>query len=150
MSRWTPCKRNDFVRRVRKFGFQGPFSGTRHQFMVYGQQRLTVPSNAEYTVPQLRMLIGEIEGILGSKTRAAEFEKAQTLRYPLPHPPCATRYGNLERPDVSANCVAGKPGRGQAQTTASELPDGPAAARRHRKGHSAGVLYSFSRVCSMR
>ena len=67
MSRWTPCKRNDFVRRARKLGFQGPFSGTRHQFVVYGQQRLSVPSNAEYSVPQLRMLIGEIEGILGSK-----------------------------------------------------------------------------------
>lgn len=67
MSRWTPCKRNDFVRRVRKLGFEGPFSGARHQFMVYRQQRFTIPSNAEYSVPQLRMLIGEIEGILGSE-----------------------------------------------------------------------------------
>ena len=65
MSRWTPCKRSDFVRRVSKLGFEGPFSGTRHQFMVYRQNRLAIPSNSEYSVPQLRMLIREIEGITG-------------------------------------------------------------------------------------
>jgi len=67
MSRWTPCKRPDFVRRLRKLGFDGPYSGTRHQFMVFGQHRLTVPSNSEYSVPQLRMLIEEVEGIIGRK-----------------------------------------------------------------------------------
>ena len=65
MSRWTPCKRTDFVRRMRKMGFEGPFSGTRHQFMVFSQHRLTIPSNAEYSVPQLRMLVREIESIVG-------------------------------------------------------------------------------------
>jgi hypothetical protein len=46
-------------------GFDGPYSGTRHQFMIYSQKRLAVPSNAEYSVPQLRMLIREVETILG-------------------------------------------------------------------------------------
>jgi hypothetical protein len=64
MSRWTPCKRNDFIRRLRKVGFEGPFSGTRHQFMVYEQHRLTIPSNSEYSVPQLRMMLREIEMII--------------------------------------------------------------------------------------
>lgn len=64
MSRWTPCKRNEFVRRLRKLGFEGPFSGTRHQFMVHQQSRLTIPSNAEYSVPQLRMMIREVETVL--------------------------------------------------------------------------------------
>jgi hypothetical protein len=32
--------------------------------MVYEQYRLAIPSNAEYSVPQLRMLIQEVEGIL--------------------------------------------------------------------------------------
>ncbi|MEH2210617.1 hypothetical protein [Nostoc sp.] len=32
--------------------------------MVYGQHRLTIPSNDEYSVPQLRMMIGEVEMIL--------------------------------------------------------------------------------------
>lgn len=67
MSRWTPCKRGDFIRRVHKLGFEGPFSGSRHQFMVFQQHRLAIPSNAEYSVPQLRMLIREVEGIVGSE-----------------------------------------------------------------------------------
>lgn len=64
MSRWIPCKRNDFIKRLRKLGFEGPYSGTRHQFMIYEQHRLTVPSNTEYSVPQLRMMIREVEAIL--------------------------------------------------------------------------------------
>ena len=65
MSRWSPCKRGDFIRRVHKIGFEGPFSGTRHQFMLFQQHRLTIPSNSEYSVPQLRVLIREVEGIIG-------------------------------------------------------------------------------------
>jgi hypothetical protein len=45
-------------------GFEGPFSGTRHQFMVHEQHRLTIPSNSEYSVPQLRMMLREIEPII--------------------------------------------------------------------------------------
>jgi hypothetical protein len=33
--------------------------------MVYGQQRLAIPSNAEYSMPQLRMMIREVEEIMG-------------------------------------------------------------------------------------
>ena len=72
MSRWTPSSRRDFIRRLRKLGFDGPYSGTRHQFMVYEQYRLAIPSNAEYSVPQLRMLIQEVEGILGREVSMDE------------------------------------------------------------------------------
>ncbi|HEX5084592.1 MAG TPA: type II toxin-antitoxin system HicA family toxin, partial [Blastocatellia bacterium] len=54
----------EFIRRLRKLGFDGPYYGTRHQFMVYQQHRLTIPSNQEYSVPQLRMMIRELEQIL--------------------------------------------------------------------------------------
>ncbi|MGB3459875.1 MAG: type II toxin-antitoxin system HicA family toxin [Halobacteriota archaeon] len=70
MSRWVPCKRRDFIQRLRKLGFEGPFSGTRHQFMVYEKHRLAIPSNAEYSVPQLRMMIREVEGIRGREITA--------------------------------------------------------------------------------
>ena len=73
MSRWTPCKRNEFIRRLRKLGFDGPYSGTRHQFMVYQQNRLTIPSNQEYSVPQLRMMIREVEEILGRSITVEEW-----------------------------------------------------------------------------
>jgi predicted RNA binding protein YcfA (HicA-like mRNA interferase family) len=73
MSRWTPCKKNDFIRRLRKLGFDGPYSGARHQFMVYQQHRLTVPSNSEYSISQLRMMIRELEAILGRSVSADEW-----------------------------------------------------------------------------
>ena len=64
MSQWTPCKRRDFIRKLRKLGFDGPFSGKRHQFMVYENHRLAIPNVAEYSVPQLRMLLKEVERLL--------------------------------------------------------------------------------------
>ena len=73
MSRWTPCKRSEFIRRLRKLGFDGPYSGTRHQFMVYQQHRLTTPSNQEYSVQQLRMMIRELEDILGRSVTIEEW-----------------------------------------------------------------------------
>ncbi len=65
MSRWNPCRRGEFVRRLRRLGFEGLYSGAKHQFMLYRQHRLTVPSNAEYSVPQLRMMLREVEAIVG-------------------------------------------------------------------------------------
>jgi len=73
MSRWTPCKRNEFVRRLRKLDFHGPFSGTRHQFMIYQQHRLAIPSNQEYSVPQLRIMIREVEDIIGRSINMKEW-----------------------------------------------------------------------------
>ncbi|HEY9691858.1 MAG TPA: hypothetical protein V6D15_06620 [Oculatellaceae cyanobacterium] len=64
MSRWIPCKRRDFTQKLRRLGFDGPFSGTKHQFMTYEQYRLAIPSNEEYSVPQLRMMLREVEDIL--------------------------------------------------------------------------------------
>lgn len=64
MSRWQPCKRRDFIKRLRQLDFDGPYSGTHHQFMVYENYRLTIPSSTEYSVPQLRMMLNEVEGII--------------------------------------------------------------------------------------
>ena len=64
MNQWQPCKRRIFIKRLRKSGFEGPYSGTRHQFMVYENHRLSIPSNSEYSVPQLRMIINEVEAII--------------------------------------------------------------------------------------
>jgi hypothetical protein len=75
MSRWSPCKRRDFIRRLRKLGFDGPYSGTRHQFMIYEQHRLAIPSNAEYSVPQLRMMIREVEAIIDREITVNEWNR---------------------------------------------------------------------------
>ncbi len=76
MSPWKPCKRRDFYPGgLWKLGFDGPYSGTRHQFMIYGQNRMVIPSNAEYSVPQLRMMIREVEGILNRDITVDEWNK---------------------------------------------------------------------------
>ena len=75
MSRWTPCRRREFIRRLRQLGFDGPFSGTRHQFMLYQARRLAIPSNAEYSVPQLRVMIWEVEEIIGREITLVEWNR---------------------------------------------------------------------------
>lgn len=74
MSRWQPCKRRDFIKRIRQLGFEGPYSGTRHQFMVYENHRLAIPSNSEYSVPQLRMMLNEIKAILDRSVTTDEWD----------------------------------------------------------------------------
>jgi hypothetical protein len=41
--------------------------------MTYGAHRLAIPSNAEYSTPQLRMMIAEVEGIIGRPLTAWEW-----------------------------------------------------------------------------
>ncbi len=74
MSRWTPCKRREFIRRLRTLGFDGPFSGARHQFLVYKMNRLTIPSNEEYSIPQLRMMLREAASMLDREISLKEWD----------------------------------------------------------------------------
>ena len=73
MSRWNPCSRSEFIRRLRKLGFDGPFPGRRHHRVDYQGRRLILPSNSEYSVGQLRMLIRQVEERIGSEITAAEW-----------------------------------------------------------------------------
>lgn len=61
MPSWSPCKRRDFIAKLKALGFSAPEPGGRHWFMRHGSFTLTLPSNAEYSVPQLRMLLREVE-----------------------------------------------------------------------------------------
>jgi hypothetical protein len=62
------------MRRLQNLGFEGPYSGTRHEFMVFEKHRISIPSNAEYSVPQLKMMLKELESITGRKISAEEWE----------------------------------------------------------------------------
>ena len=75
MSRLNPCKRRDFIKKLRKLGFDQPRSGTRHEFMIYQQYRLTIPSNSEYSVPQLKMMIKEVENIMSREITIDEWNE---------------------------------------------------------------------------
>jgi len=56
-------------------GFDGPFSGARHQFLVYQQNRLTIPSNEEYSVPQLRMMLREASTIINKEITLEQWSR---------------------------------------------------------------------------
>ena len=73
MSQWQPCKRRVFIRRLRQLGFDGPYSGTRHQFMVYSNHRMSIPSDLEYSVPKLRMMLNEAETIIDRSISSDEW-----------------------------------------------------------------------------
>ena len=75
MSRWRPCRRRVLVSKLRALGFDGPFSGAKHQFMIFGDQRLAIPSNAEYSIPQLRFMMREIEALLGRRILLQEWDR---------------------------------------------------------------------------
>lgn len=47
MPRFGPIKRDDFIRYLRSLGFEGPFSGTKHQFMIKKELRLRIPNPHE-------------------------------------------------------------------------------------------------------
>jgi predicted RNA binding protein YcfA (HicA-like mRNA interferase family) len=74
MAAWRPLKRREFVRKLRGLGFDGPFSGTHHQFMVLKQHRQTIPTNSEFSVPQIRMLLRQVESILERKLALDEWD----------------------------------------------------------------------------
>ena len=73
MSNWSPCKRKEFIKRLRGLGFEGIYSGTKHQFMLFGNNRLTIPSNNEYSVPQLKLMLREVEEIIERKITVEEW-----------------------------------------------------------------------------
>jgi hypothetical protein len=58
---------------LRRLGFDGPYSGSKHQFLVFEHHRLTVPSNSEYSVPQLKMMLREAADIIGRDIEAEEW-----------------------------------------------------------------------------
>jgi hypothetical protein len=43
--------------------------------MVHGLHRLTISSNSEYSVPQLRMMLREVEVIIGRTITVDEWNK---------------------------------------------------------------------------
>ena len=59
---------------MRLLGFDGPFVGGRHHFVVYGTYRLPILSYAEYSVAQLHILLREVENILGRSLTLEEWQ----------------------------------------------------------------------------
>jgi len=75
MVKWMPCKRRDFIKKLRKLGFEPPEPGGRHHYMRYGTYTLTLPSNKEYSVPQIKMLLNEIERGINKKISLQQWDE---------------------------------------------------------------------------
>lgn len=44
MPKITPCSRTELVRKLKTLGFDGPFSGGKHNYMQKGSYRQTIPN----------------------------------------------------------------------------------------------------------
>ncbi len=44
MPPFGPIKRRKLVQNLRKLGFEGPYSGGNHQFMIKGDLKLAIPN----------------------------------------------------------------------------------------------------------
>jgi len=74
MGKWRPYKRRDFIKKLKKLGFGSPEPGGRHFYMRHGDYTLTLPNNKEYSVPQIKMLINEIENGIERKISIRDWE----------------------------------------------------------------------------
>ena len=75
MGKWKPCKRKNFIKKLKKLGFGSPEPGGRHFYMRHHTYTLTLPNNKEYSVPQIKMLINEIENGIGKKISIGEWDR---------------------------------------------------------------------------
>jgi len=44
MPPFGPIKRQDLIRHLRELGFEGPYAGGKHQYMVKAEIKLTIPN----------------------------------------------------------------------------------------------------------
>jgi len=74
VARWTPCQRKAFIRKLGALEFGLPESGGRHFYMRYREHTLTIPNNQEFSVPQLKMLLKQVEKILSRRISLKEWQ----------------------------------------------------------------------------
>jgi predicted RNA binding protein YcfA (HicA-like mRNA interferase family) len=64
MPAFGPIKRRELIAFLKQFGFSGPYSGGKHQYMVRGELRLYVPNPHEADIgPELLARILRQAGI---------------------------------------------------------------------------------------
>ena len=52
MPTFGPISRRDLVRYLREIGFDGPYPGGKHQYMVKGELKLTIPNPHQGDISQ--------------------------------------------------------------------------------------------------
>ena len=56
-----PIKRRDLINNLRKFGFDGPYSGSNHQYMARGALKVRIPNphQGDISLPLLRRILDQ-------------------------------------------------------------------------------------------
>ena len=44
MTKLTPIKRTELINRLKRFGYNGPYAGGKHLYMIKGKLRITIPN----------------------------------------------------------------------------------------------------------
>ncbi len=59
MPKLSPVSQKELIDRLRELGFEGPYQGGKHPFMVRGEVRLTIPNphGADIGVDLLRRIL---------------------------------------------------------------------------------------------
>jgi hypothetical protein len=60
----SPIHRRDLIRKMRNLGWDGPWSGTKHQVMFKGPRQIPIPNphgHGEISVSKLRELLREMD-----------------------------------------------------------------------------------------
>jgi predicted RNA binding protein YcfA (HicA-like mRNA interferase family) len=59
MPRLTPVSRRELIRRLKRLGFEGPYTGGRHEFILQGNCRLILPNphRGDISVDLLRRIL---------------------------------------------------------------------------------------------
>jgi predicted RNA binding protein YcfA (HicA-like mRNA interferase family) len=71
----TPRKRREFIRKMRALGYDGPFAGGNHEYMVKSQ-RATKPGAKTVTVPNTDI---DDVGLLARILRIAKIDRIDFL-----------------------------------------------------------------------
>ena len=63
MPPFGPVRRREFIRVLRELGFEGPYSGGKHQYMIRDGLRLRIPNphEADISVDLLSRLLRQID-----------------------------------------------------------------------------------------
>ena len=59
----NPISRKKLISKLRKFGFDGPFRATKHQYVIKGKHKIFIPNphgGKDIGTPLLKKIIGQI------------------------------------------------------------------------------------------
>jgi hypothetical protein len=74
MPRLGPIKREAFIKKLKALGFDGPFPGKRHEFMVIGAYSQTIPSDEEYSRDMHSRLLKQVCSAIGRDISREEWQ----------------------------------------------------------------------------